>query len=378
MTLIIPLLRADARRPASWMALLLAVAGAWQCAGRTGSAGAVAAWLCGGALAVAAIGAPLPASAAPFLRADAWASLRVAWPATGALLGTAARIAFVGDAGSGASARLLLFLLGGCAALVVRLAAARGGEAEADGASLSLAFLGTAALAGHAMPRVEGVPWLAGLSIVAVWSLLAAALPWLARVRENGPGIAAIFSGRGGGASPGLLAPLRRVLVGAAMAMTLGGMAWWLFLEPRRAVDDLWASLLGFVALAAPVATIGDERLDPALGRLLEAGPRPGLGGPDRAPRRRSGGGRPRVATGVLALVWLHAAVIAWPSVVAAALLLGDRPRALAAIGIAAAVASAAALLGTLASRRLALGQAETRLAASLALAIAVGLAASR
>lgn len=370
MKLLGAIIRADARRAASWMAFLAAFATAWEWSARQGFPGAVSAWLCGGALAIAAIGAPLPSCAAPLLPASAWAGLRVAWPAVGALLGAAARSGVVGDPDTGTSARLLLFLLGVCAALSPRLAAARAGEAEADGASLSLSLLGTAALAGMA--------WHEGATIVVAWCLLAGTLAWLGNARAGGAGPVATRVGRGGGPASMMLTPLRRGLVGAAMVMALAGMMRWLFLEPLGAVNDLWASLLGFVALAAPAATIGDDRLDPRLGRLLANGFLPGLRPKARSFAAPDGGGARALAAGVQSLLALHAVVIAWPSVVACVLLLGDRPRALGTIGIAAAVGLAASTLGLLASRRLPLGSPETRLAAGLALSVVIGMAASR
>ncbi len=382
MPLIRTLLRADARRPASWMACLAALAAASQWAGRDGPGSTLAAWLSGGALAIAAIGAPLPTAAAPLLPASAWAGLRVAWPAAGAVLGAAAGVVVVGDAALGAAARLLLFLLGACAALVVRLAAASAGESEADGVSLSLAMLGAAALVGLSPPPVRWMPWLGGATVVAAWCLLAAALVWLRKSRSAGA-VSATWNGPGGGSAPMLLPPLRRWLVGAAMVMALVGMMRWLFLEPQGAVHSLRASLLALVALAAPAAIIGDDALDRRLGRLLATGARgravgvKGKPDSDRAMPWR-GGSRRASGTGGLSLLGLHAAVIAWPSVVAAALLVGERPRALGAIGVAAAVGLAAAALRLLASRRLPIGSAETRLAASLALAVAIGLVASR
>lgn len=354
MTLLRALLRADARRPASWMTLVSALVVVWVDAGRTGTSGVVSAWLCGGASAIAAIGAPFPAPVSPLLRADAWAAARVGWPAAGALLGAAARMLFAGGGGAWTGTTLLAFLAGAAAALAARRAAAWGGETDADGASLALALCGTAALAGMAVPPT-GTPGLTLAAIAVAWGVQSLAVRGVATIREgwrDGRSSWGPQTSRGA-RTHALPTPLRRALVGAAMVAALAGMAWWSFLAPRQTAVDAVVPLVCFVALAAPAATVPPERLHPPLGRLMA-------------------GSDPR------ATVWFHAAVIAWPHLVASALLLGDRTRASDAFGIALAVAGAAAVLWTLSSRRVPLGDGETRLAVALTLAVAVGLAAGR
>lgn len=353
MTLLLALLRADARRPASWLALVSALVVVGVEAGRTGPHVVASAWLCGGALAIASIGAPFPAPVSPLLRADAWAAARVGWPAAGALLGALARtLVAAGGAATGTTA--LAFLLGAAGTLVVRRAAARGGETDADGASLALALCGISALACMAVPPTV-TPAVAVAATAATWGASCLAVRGLATFREGrrdgrssrGPQTAR------GARTHALPTPLRRALVGAAMVAALAGMAWWSFLAPRQTAVDAVVPLVCFVALAAPAATVPPERLHPPLGRLMA-------------------GSDPR------ATVWFHAAVIAWPHLVASALLLGDRTRASGAFAIALAVASAAAVLWTLSSRRVPLGDGETRLAVALTVAVAVGLAAGR
>lgn len=369
MTLLATIVRADARRPASWMTLIAAAIAAWEIGGRAGAAAAVASWLCGAALAVAAIGAPIPDPTSPLLRPGAWEGLRVAWPAAGALAGVIAGLA-AGAAGRGGDplTALLLFDAGAVAATLVRRTAAREGESESDAVSLALVLAGTSALAGWAAQASSDLPWLTPAAIAGAWGLQAAALWGIASraggTRDTSEGT----SPRRAVPVPLLLTSLRRRLIGAAMVASLLGMMGWLFLVPDGAAVDAWVSLGMLASLGAPAATVAGTA-EP-LRRLLASGT-------DMA-RQAAGSSTRRGWRSGVSVVWLSAAVIAWPPIVASALLIRHPTRALAALAIAVSVGLVATLLQLVATRRLPLGTGETRLAAALVLAIAVGLAASR
>jgi len=360
MSLLLVLLRADARRPSSWMTLAAALVVGWGIAGGSAAGAVPAAWLCGAALAVAAIGAPRPDAAAPLLDVDAWAGARVAWPALGAIAGTLLR-AVSGSAGTDAAVLLLATLLGAFLTGKVRIAAAPSRGEDADATSLALALAGTAAFFGWRASDVSWPSWPALATTLAAFGILAGA----ARA------VAVPIAAGGGGGRPAAGVPaaatLGNRLVAASMVVSLLGMVWWLFLDPGNGPVDLWMSLWCFLAVGVPPAVAGTTALDPRSRALAASMPaRRG-----RQPAASRGG-----AAEATPSVRFHAAVIAWPALVASVLLLGDPARAVMALGIAVAVGLAAVVTALLADARLPLGSADTRQALAMVLGVGVAVAA--
>ena len=371
------LLRIDARRPASWLTLFAAAGAVWLlAAGPATAASIVAAWLTGAALAVAAIGGPLPSPAWGIVGAPVWVSHRLAWPAIGAVIGAIAAgiVASIAPTMADAVARggggMLATLAGMVAtANVVGVVRRRGGNA-ADAASFALLLAGAAALAVWLAMRNRGDGALALLClIVAAWGVLAAVVLLIDRQRDQA------------GDAPGkMLAPagnvlsgsLRRWLYRAGMAAALGGMVGWLFLVPEDARLDVWLSVGCFVALAAPAALLDSVHHAPAWRRLLRSA---ASTNPAGRLRRLAWGSDPNV---VVPSTWMHAAVLGWPPLVAALLSAGAPRRAMMALGVTAAVAAAALVLRLLeaAARSSRVGP-DFLFAGALVLAIAAALAAA-
>ena len=361
MILLRTLLRVDAWRAAAWLALAAGLAaGSILPAAPSGRPAEEVAWLCGACLAMAAIGAPLVAPAAPLVGIEVPASLRVAWPAAGILAGAAG--ALLAGAAPRAAATTLLLLAGALAATRVRVEAARRRASDADAISLALGLAGAAALVSWGVLPAGARGALRGAVLIAAWGALVAAAAAL-----DGAGdrlAAALVAGARGGPVPPA-SPLRRGLVSASMLVAIGGMAVWLFLLPGRAATDVCVTLAAFVAVAVPAALVSAEGLDPAWRGLLASLP-PRFA----AARRRAGLARPGTA------VWLDAAILGWPPLVAALLLARDAPAGLAALAVAGATAAAAATTAVIGSRAIPLGLPETRLAVALVGAVAIGLAA--
>lgn len=360
MNLLRLLVRIDARRAAAWLAFVAGLgAGAILPAAPAGRPALEGAWLVGACLAMAAIGAPLLSPAAPLAGVEAPAALRAAWPALGILVGAAA--ALVAGAGPRAATTTLLLLAGALAATRVRVGATRRGASDADAISLALALAGAAALASWGILPAGTRGGLRAGAIVAAFAALLAAIVALDAAGER---LAAARVGgvtRGGMLPPA--SPLRRVLVTSSMLVAIGGMVAWLFLLPGRAATDACVTLAAFVAVAVPAALVPDGRLDPAWRGLLASVP------PRFAPRRSGGTARPG------STVWLDAAILGWPPLVAGLLLVRDAPAGLAAAAVAAVTAAAAAATALLGARAIPLGTPETRLAVALVGAAAIGLA---
>lgn len=351
----------DVRRAAAWLALAAGLAaGALLPATPAGRPALEGAWLAGACLAMAAIGTPLLAPAAPLTGIEAPAALRAAWPAAGILVGAVA--ALLAGAAARAAAPALLLLAGALAATRVRVEAARRGAADADAISLALGLVGAAALASWGCLPAGAPGALRGTVIVAAWATLVAAT---AALDAAGDRLAAARApaARGGPLPPA--SPLRRRLVSASMLVAIGGMAVWLFLLPGRAATDACVTLVAFVAVAVPAALASHERLDPAW-RGLSAS----LPARFATSRGRAGSARPGTA------VWLDAAILGWPPLVAALLLARDASAGLAALSVAAATAAAALATAILGARATPLGAPETRLAVALVGAVAIGVAA--
>lgn len=281
------LARIDARRPAAWLSLAvaLAVAAMLPAASPEGWPGpAVAATLLGAAVAVMALGDAAPAAVAADIDLGRWAE-RAAWP----LLGWGIAAGPRGDFEVLACGELGILSAAGLVAALVRR-----GALGADAASAALVAAGASTAAG----------WWAD----AIWptrmpgGAIAAGLLALAAL-----GVAV-----GLHSSPAIRSGLRRLLTAAGMAGAIAGMVGWLFLAVDRAALDLTASLAWFAALAVPPATLGDGVSHAAVWRRLERA----------APRAQGARPRPppgRTRDGVLAVL-TAAAILGWPPLVAAAL----------------------------------------------------------
>jgi hypothetical protein len=135
-------------------------------------------------------------------------------------------------------------------------------------------------------------------------------------------------------------------------------------------VLDVWLSVGCFVILAAPAALLADIHRDPAWRRLLRSAATTIDAGWFR---RLAWGADPACA---VPSTWMHAAVLGWPPLVAALLSAGAPQRAAMALGVTAAVLTAALLLRLMESAALQTqGGAETLFAVALIVVIATGLA---
>ncbi|MFM8497701.1 MAG: hypothetical protein ACKOEM_19595 [Planctomycetia bacterium] len=305
----------DARRPAAWLALVVAVVGAalLSAAPLDGCpTPSVIAAVVGAGLAVAAIGDATPRANAADLDVARVAE-RAAWPLVGWLVAAGG----LGDALLAATGALGILAGGGLFALL-----SRRGMLAADAASATLVVTaGAGALgwwAGGAWPgRMPGGAGaggvLAGVTIGA-WAMLGR---W--------PSSAAMPA----------RSTARHLLTAAAMMGAMAGMVGWLFLAADLARLDLVASLAWFVALAVPAATLGDGVSHAVVWQRL-AGAAP-----------RGGGWRPapgRVRDSLQATL-TTAALLGWPPLVVAALAGSDAARLGAALSVVAALAVAAAVL---------------------------------
>lgn len=311
----------DARRPAAWLALVVAVVGAalLSAAPRDGCpTPAVIAAVVGAGLAVAAIGDTTRRANAADIDAARVAE-RAAWPLVGWLLGLL--VAAGGSSGAALAATSILGIVagGGLFALLTRR-----GLLAADAASATLVVAACSGALGWwadgawrgRMPGgavAGGV--LAGVA-VAAWAFLGR--------RQSGAAMPARSTAR-------------HLLTAAAMMGAMAGMVGWLFLAADLARLDLVASLAWFVALAVPAATLGDGVSHTVVWRRLERS----------APRRA--GWPPRPAPGrvrdSLQATLTTAALLGWPPLVVAALAGGDAARLGAALAVVAALAVAAAVL---------------------------------
>lgn len=341
----------EARRPASYLLLLAAIGGV-SVAGSgqaVGSPRTAVGFLLGGVLAVAALGAPIPAPAGHLggsATAMAAMAARLGWPVIGGCVGALASPA--GSSGPALAGFLSLagfhslagfFLGAGFAAALVAFLERRLPN-RADVASGALVITAGAGLAGAtAWNRCADNP-LAGRAavLVAVLAAIGAAvvvarMPLAARKpRGTGRLIASGDPARG-----------RLDLVGMAAALT--GMVVCLFLAPASAAANRIVAVACFVALAVPEATITPVSLGRGWSRLLESVPLRPLGG----------GQRIGMTDLVSESVGFHALLLGWPSLVALALLAGDRERSAGAMATVALLAGSAAItwgVATLLRRR--------------------------
>ena len=336
----------EARRPASYLILLAAIGGVSVAgSGQTvGGPRTAVGFLLGGVLAVAALGTPIPAPAGHLggtTAAIAAVAARLGWPVIGGCVGALASPA--GSSGPALAGFLSLagfhslagfFLGAGFAAALVAFLERRLPN-RADVASGALVITAGAGLAGAtAWNRCADNP-LAGRAavLVAVLAAIGAAvvvarMPLAARKpRGTGRLIASGDPARG-----------RLDLVGMAAALT--GMVVCLFLAPASAAANRIVAVACFVALAVPEATITPVSLGRGWSRLLESVPLRPLGG----------GQRIGMTDLVSESVGFHALLLGWPSLVALALLAGDRERSAGAMATVALLAGIAAITWGVAS----------------------------
>ena len=320
--------RVDARRPASWGAVLAAAAAV--------DVGLLLAVPCAALAAAAGVGDP-PRGVAEAARRPAaiWWIVRCVWPLTGAAL-------MAGAGGDALSCAVVAAVVVGTA--LVMFAAATRGLPAADATSSGLVPALVAALAG-----------LVSVSSGHAW-LPAAGLGWL---------VTAGAALRLAAANDAVEAWRRGVQV-AAMTTTLAAMAGCYFLAPEHA---RWYALLvaaWFVGAALPQAALGAGTLDEAARERLLC-----CALPATAVR-----GAPRP---VVAVVWRAvgvsaswAALLGWPAMVAAALWGGDAARVdgplMAVATLAVLVAALTLVAGVV---RWAGGAGETTFAACAGLAVA-------
>jgi len=346
MTLAAILCGIEARRPASYLLLLAAIGGVSVAGSEPAVGGSRTAvgFLLGGVLAVAALGAPIPAPAGHLGgSAAAMAAIlaRICWPVIGGCVGALASPA--GPSGPTLAGFLSLsgflplvgFLwgVGFAAALVVFLERRLFNRADvASGALVITAGVGLAAAAAwHRFADNSLAGSVAALGAVLVTisvAVVVARMPLAARKpRGTGRLIASGEPARG-----------RLDLVGMAAALT--GMVVCLFLAPESAAANRIVAVACFVALAVPEATITPVSLGGGWNRLLES-----------VPLRPVGGGK---RIGMIDLVTesvgFHALLLGWPSLVALALLTGDRDRSAGAMATVALLAGTAAITWGVAS----------------------------
>ena len=306
-----------------------------------------------------------------------WVSERTAWPLTGILLAAAAS----GESTAVllAAAMLLASLLTAVTITKSRLLGAR----AADAGSLSLMMASAAIAAGYSVGACHAgnaaQEQNAAFTVAsAVWCALCL-VAWLwSRVSESSPELAAGSAARG---SYGVLRHntlptegcLRRLLTGLSMGAALFGMVGWLFLSVNRAEFYCLLSVVLFICLAVPQATLLDGCATmTALKDLFRS-----------AAKIRSTGllqrlglqrlGRPRFSYGV---ALSHAALLGWPPLVSAACMLQTQSRAWESAAIVVSVAAVATLL-TIVTMLLptALASEETAYAFMLLLVIVIALA---
>ncbi len=326
-------LRVDARRPASWLALVAGGAAAWWIAGEPSDRWPAAALVAGAVVAAAAVGAPPRESPAGIV---AWAAMRAAWPAAGAV---GAWLLRAPDPATAVVPAALVAAVAGTAAVIA--AATRGGlsPADATGQSLACGIVAAACAAGAAATEWATSTW--PLAACAGWAATATAC---AIARRGGFARDPAPRGGAGGA-----------LLRVATVMSLVGMVVFLFLAPH---------------LARFYAALGVAWL------LVAAAPR-GAFGPGSAPTA-SGWPPARAAARHAAT---YAAVLVWPPLVAA-ILAGSSAAASEPLAIAAAIGLVAAVIAATAAITSGLGWSrDTSLAVVLCAALAacaIGAGAAR
>ncbi len=279
------LLRIEVRRPAAWIALVVAAGGSLWLRGAV--AGPLAAAV-GGLLAVAAIG-HLPAELGVPERWTGWLLplVRGSWPVAGGLMAAV----WLGTRG-GLGAALPAAGVAGSAAVTAAVFAAclAAGALEAVATSQTLAIVGAGAAAGVAVAVAGGSSAAQGAAVVVVWGV-AAGSQFIAQVHDR----PSLGTGHHRAPFPG---------VGPAMASALAGMVGCYFLAPQVAWAYCLIAVGWFVVLAVPAAT-------PPAGRAATVR------------LARSAVGRPSVPASsarAMSYVATTAALMAWPALVAVVL----------------------------------------------------------
>jgi len=314
--------RIAARRPASWLAAGIAC-------GAAGASHPVEAMAVAALAVLAAIG-EMPPAGIPRLPGG-WLAARMAWPLLG--LATGATVRLLGSAGVAPGQAAAVLVAACLASLLTAFMLWAGRRASMTGAdTISLAMV-TATAAVMAGGLADAWP-VAAVS----WGVLAPLALWLARWfhgRADAP-----LPRSGGDMVAGLIpqTPLRCFLGRTAMVTMLLAMVGWLLLDPTQAT---WAAALGgawMICLALPAATLQDRSMDgagTAWALLLRSTPG------QRAGLNALGSG-PRMS---IESVVRHAAVLGWPSLVAAVVAAGSPTGPWPALIVAAAIMAIAGVL---------------------------------
>ena len=347
------LARIDARRPASWLALLAAAGGLVAAAEAQAPAAVALGWWAGTLAVVAALGELPNDDQWSGMPTPPWLAGRLLWPLAGGGLGGWGIAVVRGENAWPAGAAVAAGIVAGGAA--VRGALASKARA-ADASSFALVLGGIATAGALAVPA----------DTRATWCLPAASLAWISAATIS---VAVAVSQsrlsppdrptRHNADEPPVLpviGPLRRRLNSTAMVAALLGMVGWLFLDPTRAIDFHAMTLAWFVSLAVPLATLGDGAMHARAWRWLYSS------SPVLVPPARSTGvmprlWRPRLGSDSFSRVTVvsYAAILVWPALVAALILAGEPAVAWRAASTVLAVAAAALAL-------VALGRAGARL----------------
>jgi len=351
------LVRIDARRPASWLALLAAAGGLVAAAEAQAPAAVALGWWAGTLAVVAALGELPDDDQWSGMPPPPWLAGRLLWPLAGWGLGWWLGWGFSalarGENAWPAGAAVVAGIVAGGAA--VRGALAWKARA-ADASSVALVLGGVATAGALAVPAATR----------SEWCLPAASLAWISAAT-----ISVAVAGSQSRLAPAdrptqrtgeeppvlpVIGPLRRRLNSSAMVAALLGMVCWLFLDSTRAADFHAMTLAWFVSLAVPLATLGDGAMHTRAWRWLYSSS-PVLFPPARSTAVMPRFWRPRLGSDSFSRVTVvsYAAILAWPALVAALILAGEPAVAWRAASTVLAVAAAALAL-------VALGRAGARL----------------
>ncbi len=306
------LLRMAARRPASWIAAGLAYAAV--------SAGQPLVTMAVAALAALAAAGEFSPPGMPRCGAG-WLAARTMWPLAGMMLGLAATPMVAAPA-------LSALLLTAVSLWTVRQA---GAAATIDLAPADTVSLGMVTAAAAVSVGGMADSWLLA---VATWGVLLPVGPCLVRWLHD-PADAPLPRATSD-LVPGLLSrvPIRRFLGRAAMVTMLAAMVGWLLLDPTQAGSAAALAAAWMLSLAGPVAAFHDG---------IKAAP----GSPwdmvwRSTPGRRLLGGGDSLA---VQTVIRHAAILGWPSLVAAAVAVGTPTGPWPALLVAASLLATAGLM---------------------------------